>query len=143
MTFWSAHTHSRYSAKDALPTVEKVVARASQLEYPALGLTDHGNMAGAAQLYTAARKAGISPLPGVEAYVALDRSLMRSDDRKTMHLGILATTAKGYRNLVGLTTQMHKQFYYKPVIDLPDLGGAKKIEALGVPVRTLMAFDGH
>jgi adenine phosphoribosyltransferase len=29
------------------------------------------------------------------------------------------------------------------VIDLPELGGAKKIEALGVPVRTLIAFDGH
>lgn len=29
------------------------------------------------------------------------------------------------------------------VIDLPDLGGARKIEALGVPVRTLMAFEGH
>src|SRR5947209_13918280 len=29
------------------------------------------------------------------------------------------------------------------VIDLPDLGGAKKIEALGVPVRTLIAFEGH
>ena len=29
------------------------------------------------------------------------------------------------------------------VIDLPDLGGARKIEALGVPVRTLLAFDGH
>jgi adenine phosphoribosyltransferase len=29
------------------------------------------------------------------------------------------------------------------VIDLPELGGAKKIEALGVPVRTLVAFDGH
>ncbi len=29
------------------------------------------------------------------------------------------------------------------VIDLPDLGGAKKIEALGVPVRTLISFDGH
>ena len=29
------------------------------------------------------------------------------------------------------------------VIDLPDLGGAKKIEALGVPVRTLIAFHGH
>ena len=29
------------------------------------------------------------------------------------------------------------------VIDLPDLGGAKKIEALGVPVRTLMTFEGH
>jgi adenine phosphoribosyltransferase len=29
------------------------------------------------------------------------------------------------------------------VIDLPELGGARKIEALGVPVRTLIAFDGH
>ncbi|MEY3551685.1 MAG: adenine phosphoribosyltransferase [Pseudomonadota bacterium] len=29
------------------------------------------------------------------------------------------------------------------VIDLPELGGAKKIEALGVPVRTLVAFEGH
>ena len=86
MTFWSAHTHSRYSAKDALPTVEKVVAKAAQLGYPALGLTDHGNMGGAAQLYSASRKAGIKPLPGIEAYVALDRSV---DARKTMHLGML------------------------------------------------------
>lgn len=29
------------------------------------------------------------------------------------------------------------------VIDLPDLGGRRKLEALGVPVRTLIAFDGH
>jgi adenine phosphoribosyltransferase len=29
------------------------------------------------------------------------------------------------------------------IIDLPDLGGAKKIEKLGIPVRALMAFDGH
>lgn len=28
------------------------------------------------------------------------------------------------------------------VIDLPDLGGSKKIEALGVPVRTLIEFEG-
>ncbi len=29
------------------------------------------------------------------------------------------------------------------VINLPELGGAAKIEALGVPVRTLMSFEGH
>ena len=29
------------------------------------------------------------------------------------------------------------------VIDLPDLGGAAKIEALGVPVRSLVSFPGH
>jgi len=29
------------------------------------------------------------------------------------------------------------------VIDLPDLGGAEKLRKLNVPVRTLIAFDGH
>ena len=29
------------------------------------------------------------------------------------------------------------------VVDLPDLGGRKKIEALGVPVRTLIEYGGH
>src|SRR5918997_1685388 len=29
------------------------------------------------------------------------------------------------------------------VIDLPDLGGSRKIEGLGVPVRTLVEFPGH
>ena len=29
------------------------------------------------------------------------------------------------------------------IIDLPDLGGADKIRKLDVPVRTLMAFEGH
>lgn len=29
------------------------------------------------------------------------------------------------------------------VIDLPDLGGAKRLEAMGVAVRTLVAFEGH
>jgi len=29
------------------------------------------------------------------------------------------------------------------VIDLPDLGGRAKLEAQGVDVRTLIAFEGH
>ena len=29
------------------------------------------------------------------------------------------------------------------IIDLPDLGGASKLRAMDVPVRTLMAFEGH
>ncbi|MDH6234456.1 adenine phosphoribosyltransferase [Mesorhizobium soli] len=29
------------------------------------------------------------------------------------------------------------------VIDLPDLGGRRKLEALDVPVRTLISFEGH
>jgi adenine phosphoribosyltransferase len=29
------------------------------------------------------------------------------------------------------------------IIDLPELGGADKIRQLGVPVRTLISFQGH
>jgi adenine phosphoribosyltransferase len=29
------------------------------------------------------------------------------------------------------------------IIDLPELGGAEKIKKLGVPVRTLVSFEGH
>jgi adenine phosphoribosyltransferase len=29
------------------------------------------------------------------------------------------------------------------IVDLPDLGGAAKLRAMNVPVRTLMTFDGH
>jgi adenine phosphoribosyltransferase len=29
------------------------------------------------------------------------------------------------------------------VVDLPDLGGARRLQELGVPVRTLVSFEGH
>jgi adenine phosphoribosyltransferase len=29
------------------------------------------------------------------------------------------------------------------IIDLPELGGAARLRAMGLPVRALMAFDGH
>jgi adenine phosphoribosyltransferase len=29
------------------------------------------------------------------------------------------------------------------IIDLPELGGADRLRKLGVPVRTLVAFEGH
>ena len=103
MTYWSAHTHTRYSSKDALPTVEAMVATAVELGYPALGLTDHGVM----------RRLGraVHLLPQGRRHRASTwgRGLRRARPDQgqaagTMHLGMLATTEAGYRNLVGLVT---------------------------------------
>lgn len=116
--FWSAHTHSKFSVQDALPTVSDVVTRAAQLQYPAIGLTDHGTIAGSVQLYKHARKMDIKPLPGMEAYVTFDR--FDSKRPKTFHLGILATSEVGYTNLVGLSTLAHRNYHYKPVLDFAD-----------------------
>lgn len=121
MPFWSAHTHTAFSAKDALPSPKSVIDRAVELNYPAIGFTDHGTMGGIAQGYKAASKAGIGFLPGVEAYIAIDRMVSRP---ATMHLGMLATTEKGYRNLVALNNTAQRNFKYKPVLDLADLAQA-------------------
>jgi adenine phosphoribosyltransferase len=41
------------------------------------------------------------------------------------------------------TLSLHDALPICFIIDLPDLGGAAKLRAMDVPVRTLMAFDGH
>ena len=87
------HVHSMFSAKDALPHPVDIVARAEQLRLPALALTDHGNMGGIVPFYLACRKAGIEPLPGIEAYVAFERSREGKGRKRaeTFHLTMLAT----------------------------------------------------
>jgi DNA polymerase III alpha subunit len=70
---WNLHSHSKYSTNDALSDVSAMVAWAKGQGQPALGLTDHGNMAGTVKLYKAAKGAGIKPFPGAELYIVRDR----------------------------------------------------------------------
>lgn len=130
--FWSLHTHSKFSVNDALPEVGAIVERADELGYPAIGLTDHGNPSGVIQLYKAARKKGIEPLPGIEIYVSPDTE---AKTRETYHMCLAAYSEDGYRNLMRLATLSNQQYYYKPVLDLPNFaqlaedGGLKGIVA--------------
>lgn len=119
MEFWELHGHSRYSANDALPSPEARVARAVELGYPALGLTDHATIAGAVQHYLACKRANIKPLIGVEAYVAVDRRAHKRP--RTMHMLFVAVNLDGYRNLCTLTSRSYAQFSHTPVLDLFDL----------------------
>lgn len=116
--YWSAHTHSRYSAKDALPEVKDIAKRAAALGWPALGLTDHGTMAGVQQLYVACKKLDVKPLPGTELYITPDAA---AKERRSSHLTVLSTTEAGYQNLVRLTTVAHRHFLYRPRVDLADI----------------------
>ena len=125
--WWSAHTHSRYSANDALPSVQDIVSTAVSLGQKAVGLTDHGNMAGSVELYQACTRAGIKPFPGSELYFVPDIAQHRSDyadkNRKAQryHLGVLAYTTRGYENLVHLSTTSHLQHFHKPLVDYETL----------------------
>jgi DNA polymerase-3 subunit alpha len=99
------HAHSEYSLLDGACKIDAMAARAAELDQPALGLTDHGVMNGAVDLYKACRKHGIKPIAGLEAYLVDDRHAIKEQTRyERNHLTLLAETNKGFSNLVKLTS---------------------------------------
>src|SRR5215472_16433500 len=82
---------------------------------PAVGLTDHGSLAGAVDLFKAARSAGVKPLLGCEVYVTDDRHVQQKGQA---HLTLLAETNEGYANLIRLSSLGYLEgYYYKPRVD--------------------------
>ena len=83
--FVHLHCHSHYSLLDGASPIDEMVSRAKELGMNALAITDHGNLYGALQFYSACRDAGINPVVGYEAYVApgsrRDRSLGETPSR--------------------------------------------------------------
>jgi len=147
--FWSVHTHSRYSVDDALPSVQDIVKRVSELGQRGLGLTDHGNMAGSVELYQECMKAGIKPFPGSEMYFVPDLSAYKKDYRdkhkkaERFHLGVVAYTGEGYENLVNLSTASHQNFFHKPTIDYNILAQLAEDGRLGGLAVTTGCFFGY
>jgi DNA polymerase-3 subunit alpha len=119
-TFVHLHNHTEYSLLDGASRIPALVARAAELEMPAIGITDHGVMYGAIHFYKACKDAGIKPIVGCEVYVAPRSRLLREGrvDRDPNHLTLLAANHEGYLNLMKLCSigQM-EGMYYKPRID--------------------------
>src|SRR3954469_25562406 len=113
------HVHSEYSLLDGACNIGKLAERAAAFDQPAIGLTDHGVMNGAVELYKAAKKHNIKPLLGLEAYFVDDRTVR---DRKVErnHLTLLAATNEGYKNLTTLSSKGFLEGLHrgKPGVDL-------------------------
>ncbi len=99
------HAHSEYSLLDGACKIEAMAARAAELGQPALGLTDHGVMNGAVDLYKACGKHGIKPIVGLEAYLVDDVAAIKEKPKyERNHLTLLAENDAGFANLVQLTS---------------------------------------
>jgi DNA polymerase-3 subunit alpha len=99
------HAHSEYSLLDGACKIDAMAARAAELGQPALGLTDHGVMNGAVDLYKACKKHGIKPIVGLEAYLVDDRIAIKEQTRyERNHITLLAENDTGFANLVKLTS---------------------------------------
>ena len=121
MSFVHLHCHSEYSLLDGANRIDDLIARALEFQQPALAITDHGNLHCAWEFQEKARKAGIKPIIGMEAYVAPgDRRVKeREGSRKPYyHLVLLAKNNTGYRNLVKLSSLGYTEgFYSRPRVD--------------------------
>ena len=122
MSFVHLHCHSEYSLLDGANRIDDLIARAREFEQPALAITDHGNLHAAWEFQERARKHGIRPIIGMEAYVAPGdrraRGRATPGDRSYYHLVLLARDLVGYRNLVKLSSLAYTEgFYGKPRMD--------------------------
>src|SRR5204862_965169 len=86
----------------------------------AVAMTDHGNLFGAIEFYQEARRAGIKPIIGCEAYIAPRSHKDRASSMReaAYHFTLLAQDETGYGNLVKLISTAHLDgFHYRPRID--------------------------
>jgi DNA polymerase-3 subunit alpha len=113
--FVHLHVHSEFSILDGACRIPELAARAAELEMPAVGLTDHGSLAGAIGLVRETKKQGVKPILGCEVYVADER---KTQQKGYAHLTLLAESNEGYSNLIKLSSLGYLEgYYYKPRVD--------------------------
>ncbi len=131
--FVHLHNHTEYSMLDGAARVEELVLAAKADGQRALGITDHGNLYGVIDFYEACRKHDVTPILGLEAYMAANSRFDRPPRRGKIddtggetvggqklyhHLTLLAVSNQGYRNLRELSSLAFLEgYYYKPRLD--------------------------
>jgi DNA polymerase III subunit alpha len=112
--------HSEYSLLDGACKIDALAERAASFGQPALGLTDHGVMNGAVELYKACKKHGVKPIVGCEIYFVDDHTAGAKGKTERNHLTLLASSDAGYRNLVKLSSAGFLEGLHrgKPTVDL-------------------------
>ncbi len=115
------HVHSEYSLLDGACKIEALAKRAAEFGQPALGLTDHGVMNGAVEMYSACKKHDVKPILGCEIYLVDDHTASGRTERN--HLTLLAESDAGYRNLVKLSSAGFLEGLQrgKPTVDLAQI----------------------
>jgi len=126
------HVHSEYSMLDGAARIPDLMDGCEQLGMPAIAVTDHGYLFGAYEFYANARKRGIKPIIGLEAYVTpktsrFERRRVRwgngggddvSGGGAFTHMTLLAETTEGMHNLFRLGSRASTEgFFYKPRAD--------------------------
>lgn len=112
--FVHLRVHSDYSMCDGLKKVKPIIARAVELNMPALALTDQTNLCGLVKYYHAAHGAGIKPIIGCDFWVKSDEL-----EDELSRIVVLTTNNAGYKNITELISKAYMRGHVqnKAVID--------------------------
>ncbi len=119
--FVHLHNHTEFSLLDGNAKIKKLVELTKERNWPAVAITDHGNMFGALQFYTTCLANDIKPIIGTEFYICEDLNI-KSGKHRSYHQILIAKNQEGYKNLLKLNSIAFKDgFYYNPRIDFKTL----------------------
>ncbi|GAB3035915.1 DNA-directed DNA polymerase [Nocardioides flavus (ex Wang et al. 2016)] len=135
--FVHLHVHTEYSMLDGASLLDGLFSRTSDLGMPAIAMTDHGNLHGAYDFYSKARRHGVKPIIGIEAYIT--PGTQRGERRRVRwgqgdlaeeggndvagggaytHMTMWAETTEGMHNLFRLSSRSSLEgYYFKPRMD--------------------------
>ncbi len=136
-SFVHLHVHTEYSMLDGASLLDGLFTRTSELGMPAIAMTDHGNLHGAYDFYSKAKKHGVKPIIGIEAYIT--PGTQRGERRRVRwgqgdlaeeggndvagggaytHMTMWAESTEGMRNLFRLSSRSSMEgYFYKPRMD--------------------------
>lgn len=127
--FVHLHVHTEYSLLDGLSKTGDLISNIKENGMDAVAVTDHGAMYGIIEFYKKARKEGVKPIIGMEAYTTNinHREKPERSKVKNFHLLLLAKDNEGYKNLMKLTSIAHLEgYYYRPRFDRETLAKYSK-----------------
>lgn len=135
--FVHLHVHTEYSMLDGASLLDGLFTRVNELGMGSIAMTDHGNLHGAYDFYSKAKKYGVKPIIGIEAY--LTPGTMRGERRRVRwgrgdlaeeggddvagggaytHMTMWAESTEGMHNLFRLSSLSSLEgFFYKPRMD--------------------------
>jgi len=147
------HCHSEYSKFDGLAKVDELVLTARKMGFPALALTDHGNIMGWIKFLQQCRVtkdkkgneipyAPIKPILGCEFYLSRQMDMGQNEEKKdtalikkiqpdgrrgNRHINLYAMDYDGYKNICRLSQgSFTNGFYFDPRVDIDFLARHSK-----------------
>jgi DNA polymerase III subunit alpha len=118
------HVHTEYSMLDGAARLKDMFKEVAANGMTHVAMTDHGNMYGAAEFHRQAKEAGVTPVIGIEAYVAPEhrgnknrvlwgQPHQKSDDVSAsgayLHKTIWARNNEGLHHLFKLTSRSYAE----------------------------------